>query len=249
MYKINHLARPTLITPDEVLFHAATDHTVDARQILQNIIVAEERIIAPALTDAFYEELILMKNKTVDADNQADILAAVNASLTAAGMQAIAPSQLPAGTLVNAIEFVTVPEYRMLWDRFLWKLTAEAVDMMCIVPSWLRHTSQGQQKNNPEVIGGNGQNSASGDRKDVQFKLDTWMQDRIDPLIERMRFWIGGKRKLNNKVFPNYGKDVSDITGISANDGVSVLRKTDWVFNAYETPPKGGCKMDWIEWE
>lgn len=47
MYSINRLNRPVLITPDEVLFHAATDHSVDARQILQNIIIAEERIIRP----------------------------------------------------------------------------------------------------------------------------------------------------------------------------------------------------------
>lgn len=248
MYRINHLNRPTLITPDEVLFHAASDHIVDARQILQNIIVAEERFIAPALCDGFYEELLMLKNRTISDLNRVEILGLINTSLVAAGKQPITAALLPTGTIVNAIEFIADADIKMLWDRFLWKLTAECVDLMCIVPSWLRHTTQGQQKNNPEVIGGNGQGSASGERADVKFKMDVWLKDRIDPLMERMRLWIGGKRKIDNSIFPAYCKDVSDCLG-NDNDGVSMLRKTDWVFNGYEDKKPCGCKFGGIEWE
>jgi hypothetical protein len=228
MYRINYLNRPTLITPDEVLFHAATDNNIDARQIMQNIIVAEERIIAPAITDEFYEELLLLKNQTVTTTNQAALVAQINnSSITAAN--------LPVGTIVNAIEFITNADYVALWNRFLWKLTAEAVDMMTTVPSWLRHTSVGQQKNRPAVIGGNGEGSATGDRKDIQFKIDMQMQERIDPLIERMRQYIC----KNRPKFPTYKRECGEY-GFDERghhdeaDGISILRKTDWVFNAYE---------------
>lgn len=230
MYNINPLGRPVLIMPSEVLFHAATDTTVDARQILQNIIVAEERIIAPALGDAFYEELIGMKNKVVTIDNRTDLLTKINIGLETP----ITLAEIPLGTIINAIEFLVENQpYIDLWNRFLWKLTAEAVDMMSIVPSWLRTTSQGQMMNNPNVIGGNGSNAATGTMKDVKFKLDVWLQDRIDPLIERMRLYIC-QRKAG---YPRYSKPCEDcqpdhITGVQP-DGISIIRKSDFVFNAY----------------
>jgi len=243
MYRINYLNRPTLITPDEVLFHAATDNNVDARQILPNIIVAEERIIAPALCDKFYEELLALKNVTVTTANQADLLTQINASLTASDKKNITVANIPVGTIINAIELVTNQDYVDLWNRFLWKLTAEAVDMMTTVPSWLRHTTKGQQKNNPPTIGGNGEASASGDRKDIQFKVDMQMQERIDPLIERMRLWICNRKETDKTKFPNYLKrcECDDFIGSRRGegfegrpDGISLLRKTDWVFGAYE---------------
>ncbi len=239
MYAINRLNRPVLITPDEVLFHAATDHSVDARQILQNIIIAEERIIAQAISSSFYEELISLKNKIVAVANQTDILNKINTALAVAGKKPIAVTEIPVGTIVNAIEWVNNNDYIALWNRFLWKLTAEAVDMLTTVPSWLRHTAQGQQKNNPEVIGGNGQNAVTGDRKDVQFKIDIQMQERIDPLIARMQQWICERKDK----FPTYAHSCNN------SDGISVLRKTDWVFNAYENPTTSGdCKMNNIIW-
>ncbi len=136
-------------------------------------------------------------------------------------------TDLKIGTWVNAIELVTNPYYVELWDMFLWKLTAEAVDLATTVPSWLRHTSQGQQKNNPDVIGGNGSGSASGDIKDVKFKLDIQMQDRIDPLITRMESWIC-KRKGN---YPLFDKPCPcDDT----ETAVAYKRKTDIVFGIYD---------------
>lgn len=241
MYCINRLNRPVLITPDEVLFHAATDHSVDTRQILQNIIIAEERIIVQAISNSFYEEFIQLKNKAVNITNQAMILNEINNALIAAGKKPITKADLPAGTIVNAIEWITNNDYIELWNRFLWKLTAEAVDMMSTVPSWLRHTAQGQQKNNPEVIGGNGQNAVTGDRKDVQFKIDIQMQERIDPLIARMQQWICERKDK----FLKYTNACNDDT----KDGISVLRKTDWVFNAYENPASSkDCKMNGIIW-
>ena len=202
MYRINRLKRNVLITPDEVIFHAATDQEISEQSIRPNIIIAEERWIANTICDAFYEELISKKNKEVTEENQQELLDKINSTLKTP----ITLNDLPIGTIVNAIEFVENEWYVKLWNRFLWKLTAECVDAMCIVPSWLKHTSSGQQMNNPKVIGGNESGAASGDVKDVKFKIDNYIQDRIDPIIERMELWIC----QNKEHFPLFCKDCGE---------------------------------------
>lgn len=232
MYRKNSLSRFSLITPDEVLEKMASDQEVDKRQILQNIEIAEERFIAQALCNQFYEEFIGLKNKRVTSENRATILAAFNVQQQDNNRCALTNDDLPIGTIVNAIEFVENEDYVALWERFLWKLTAECVDYMTTVPSWLRHTSSGQMLNNPKVIGASG--ASSGDSKDVQFKMNSSLQDRIDPLIESMRLYI-----CSNKVkFPKYCKDCGDC-GCDGDtteqpDGVSHLRKTDFILGLYD---------------
>ncbi|AZA82159.1 hypothetical protein C1637_09985 [Chryseobacterium lactis] len=233
MYRLNNLKRNVLITPDEVIFHAATDQQIAERQILQNIIVAEERWIANAICDKFYEDFISKKNVTVTQENKADLLQKINTSFELDGLNPIKDSDLKIGMIINAIEFVDNLWYVKLWERFLWKLSAECVDMTSIVPSWLRHTSIGQQMNNPNAIGGNGASSASGGVKEINFKQASSIQDRIDPLIERMHLWIC----QNKENFPLYCKDCGgcgcdgELTGV---DGVSHIRKTNFITNIYE---------------
>lgn len=229
MYLINRLNRNVLITPDEVIFHAPTDVDINSRQILQNIIVAEERFIASILGDKFYEDFINKKNVRVTADNQSDLLTKINASLVVLEQDAITTSSIPVGTIINAIELVTNEWYVTLWERFLWKLTAECVDMMTIVPSWLRHTSSGQQLNNPNAFGGNGASSASGNRKDVELKINIAMQDRIDPLTERMKLWLC----QNKEHFSLYTKCADVCTDDDSLDGVSHLGKTNFILGIY----------------
>lgn len=229
MYRPNYLQRDVLITPDEVLFHAATDQKIDERSLRQNIIVAEERWIANALCDKFYEDFISKKNITVTAENRESLLQKINDSLKTP----MKDSDFKIGMIVNAIELVENIWYQKLWNRFLWKLTAECVDMMSIVPSWLRTTESGQQLNNPNQIGGNGASSASGSAKDVQLKINNAIQDRIDPLIERMRLWIC----QNKEHFPLYCKDCGGCgcDGDSNQpDGVSHIRKTNFITNIYD---------------
>ena len=189
MYRINYAGRPTLIVPEEVHAKIASDETVDVRTLSQNIEVAEERIVVDALGNELYEELLEAKNRAVTEVNRADLLEKINVVLSAAGEPAIETRHLPVGTLVNATEFLNAPQLA-LWNRYLWRITAEAVDLMCTVPSWLRFTNKGQQQNNPKVIGGNGESSASGDRGDVKFKMDVQLQQRINPLVDRMQGWM-----------------------------------------------------------
>lgn len=218
--------------PDEVLFHAATDQQIDERQILNNIIVAEERWIANVLGDSFYEAFLDAKNKTVTAGNRTELVAAINASLTANNLPVVTEADIPVGTIINAIEFVENEWMVKLWNRFLWKLTAECVDVATTIPSWVRHTSAGQMKNNPNVIGGNGSNSATAELKEVELKVNRAIQDRIDPLMERMKMWICrnqsnlGSYKFNCGGY-NCGED-GDL------DGISHIRKTNFITNIYD---------------
>jgi hypothetical protein len=190
MYRINRLNRAVLITVDEVITQCAMDQDADIRYIMNSIIVAEERWIRPALGNAMYRDLVTQKNVVVTADNQSDLVDAISASLVAAGKDPITADALPIGIMVNAIELVTNAKYVELWEQYLWKLTAECVDVSCVIPSWLRHTAAGQQKNNPVVVGGNTEGSATGDRKDVEYKIDAYIQSRIKPLIAAMEQWI-----------------------------------------------------------
>lgn len=221
--------------PDEVLFHAATDQQIDERQILNNIIVAEERWIANVLGDSFYEAFIDAKNKTVTAENRTELVAAINASLTANNLPVVTEADIPVGTIINAIEFVENEWMIKLWNRFLWKLTAECVDVATTIPSWVRHTSAGQMKNNPNVIGGNGSNSATAELKEVELKVNRAIQDRIDPLMERMKMWIcRNQSNLGSYKFNCGGYNCGEDGGL---DGISHIRKTNFITNVYDDGP------------
>lgn len=223
MYQINQLNKKVLITPSEVTFHAPTTHTIDARSILQNIIIAEQRFIAPVIGRDFYESLLSEKNKVVTSGNQTSMLSTINAYLTTVGDDGVTSTDLPVGSMVNAAETLSANNLT-LWNEHLWKLIAECVECVLIVPTWLQHTSQGQQKNNPEVIGGNGQNSASGDLKEIQYKEKKFREDRIDPLIEAMKYFLC----KNASSYPLYTCEDTSI------DGVSISRKSPIIFGAYD---------------
>lgn len=224
MYQINRLSRNTLITPREVIFHAPTNHEIDERHILNNIIIAEERFIAPTLTRPFYDALLTAKHTVVTSDNQATMLTNINAYLTSIKEDVINSADIPIGTIINAKELMN-SSYRTLWDLHLWKLITECVECVLIVPTWLQHTSQGQQKNNPEVIGGSGQNSVTGDRNDVKYKETKFIQDRIDPLIASLQYYLC----KNKSAFPLYTASCGD-----EQDGIGLARKSPIIWNLYD---------------
>jgi hypothetical protein len=236
MYRLNELKRPVLITVDEVLARSAMIGDPQVRMILQNIEIAEERFITNALGSKFYEDFIEKKNVVVTPSNQDTLLTAVNADRANEGKEPL--TDLPIGTYINAIELVTDVNYVALWGRYLWRLTAECVDLMCTVPSWLQHTAQGQQMNKPAIIGSSGE-SASGTAKDIKFKMDVQMQERIDPLRARMDEWICRKKSEDTAAFPLYEK--CPCSGDSL-DGISTLRKTAFIFGGYDDHDCNPCK-------
>lgn len=187
MYRINYTGRPTLLSADEVVHKIASEQNVNVRLIIQNIELAEERFVAPAIGAPMYEHLIATKNQKVTSTNRESLLALLNDSNQG---ETLTEADLPEGTYINAIEFVTEPGLLALWERYLWRLAAEAVDFMCTMPTWLRHTATGQESNNPRVIGGDNSGSVAGTQKDVEFKMNVQREQRIGPLIAQMQSWI-----------------------------------------------------------
>ncbi|WNI34694.1 hypothetical protein [Chryseobacterium sp. SG20098] len=224
MYRINNTARNTLITPDEVRFHSPSDGSEGERMILQNIIVAEERWIKSELGYEFYEDFINKKNVEVTASNKNDLLQKIKADYAQDNTE-FPDLLLKEGKIINAIEFVNNDWYKTLWKQYLWKITAECVDAMTIVPSWLETTASGQQMKNPNSIG-NSAGVASGSAKDVKFKMDNAVLERIQPLLISMHEWLC--RHKNH--FPLYKKACSECESDEVKSTVGV----GWAFNIYE---------------
>lgn len=224
MYRVNPLPRKVLITTDEVISMGPTDVTVDPRHLLGAIQIAEERFIKPAICADLYYDLRDMKNVVVATANKTDLENKVNNGNTGQ------PAILTIGEFVNAIEEVTNEWYKKLWNEHLWKLTAECVVYVATPVNYTRYTTQGEMQNNPKSLtgGAEGQNSASADRKDVSWKLDRMMMDRIDPLIASMQLWICE----NKDQFEKYNCKQCACED-DKNNGVSYKRKTGWVHGIY----------------
>ncbi|MCZ2085385.1 MAG: hypothetical protein LC112_14045, partial [Flavobacteriales bacterium] len=218
MYKINPLNRNVLITADEVLFHGPTSHTADHRMIDQAIIIAEERFIKKSICKDLYEDFRNQKNAVVSSSNIATLTAGVNLFNNGE------PIVLQNGNIVNALELVTNSWYVKLWNEYLWKICAEVVIYTATPTNFSEYTSQGEMINNPKSILNEGQGATSAGIKEVQWKMDKILMDRIDPLIQAMHDWI-----CENKTeFPKYCKPCA-----CSEDGVSYKRKSGWIHNIY----------------
>lgn len=226
MYRLNKTLRNVLITPDEVIFHSPSTGEEGERQILQNIIPAEERWIANALGFDFYDHICELKNKIVTEDNKADLLEKIKSDY-AQDNKNFTDGLLRVGMIVNSIEFVNDEWIVKLWRQYLWKITAECVDLMNIVPSWLQTSKSGQQLTNPNNLSASG--SASGNMKEIAFKMDNAMLERIDPLLERMHQWIC----KNKSHFPKYTKACEDC-GCHEKTNKSVTPNVGFAFGHYD---------------
>ncbi len=230
MYRENLLHRNVLIVTDEVIAKAAIEQNVAVRMMQSAIEIAEERFIAPLLGDEFYEEFIDKKNVVVDDTNRAELQAKVNEGNS--GELIV----LTNGQIINAIELLDagVDEwYLKLWNRFLWKITAECVAYIAMPANAIRTTAQGEMQNNPASPMG-GQASASVDVKTIKFKMDKILQDRIDPLIEAMKKWMC----TNKSYFPKWD---SVKAGCKSTTGISVKRKGPWIHGVYDDVDKPDC--------
>jgi hypothetical protein len=220
MYQVNPLNRKVLIMSDEVLFHGATSHTTDVRMIEQAIIIAEERFVKKSICKAFYEDFRNKKNVIVDNTNIATLSAATGVTLVA-------------GEIVNAIELVTNAWYKTLWNEYLWKICAECVIYTATPTNFSEYTSQGEMINNPKGILSDGQGAVSASHKEVSWKMDKMLMDRIDPLLSSMHEWLCD----NKEQFPLYTCRACACD----EDGVSVSRKTGWVHGLYDNNSEKEC--------
>ena len=217
MYRVNPLPRKVLITTDEVIAMGPTEGTVDPRVLLQSIQIAEERFIKPSICKELYYDFRDKKNVIVTDVNKV-------------ALQALFASSEPAvvlvvGEMVNAIEQVDNAFYKALWNEYLWKIAAEAVVYIASPTNYSRFTSSGEVQNNPKSISNDGKSSETVDLKDMKWKLDKMLMDRIDPLIEAMHEWLCENK--HNLPLYTCKKCATDETG------TSFKRKTPWIHGIY----------------
>lgn len=219
MYRINPLMRNVLITADEVIFHAPTKHTLDVRTVTQSIIIAEERIIRPALTDDLYYALIEQKNLTVTSANRPALELQINDSLPVGSESVV----LEEGDIVNALEFLSADNLS-LWKQHLWKLTAECVMLSASPEAYLQFASEGIVHSAPPAGPMNTAAVVSPELRSIKWLMDKKMMDRIDPLTESMHAWLC----RNKKQYPLYQKECE-----CDSKGVAYKRKSDIVLGLY----------------
>ena len=225
MYKVTEIPRKCLVSSDEVIAWGPTENSVDPRQILQSIQVAEERFIKPALGKFLYNDFREKKNVIVTEINQAFLEESFTPAVT-----------LRVGQMVNALELVDNPWYVTLWNEYLWKLVAECVIYVATPTNYSRFTSSGETFNNPRsiAIDSEGSGAASVELRDIKWKMDKMLMDRIDPTMQSMHEFLCD----NKGYFPLYTRKCD--CGI---DGTSFQRKTPWI-HVYGNKNCADCDYD-----
>ena len=230
MYRQNLLPRKVLITTDEVIRMGPVADPVSPKNIESAIIIAEERFVRPLIGDEFYEELRTKKNVLVNAINKSYLEELLNEGNTNEAIW------LQEGQLINAIEFVDDEWYQTWWFEYGWKIVAECVVFIATPTNYSKYTSAGQMQENPRAIAitGHGAGSASVELKDIKWTMDKLLMERIDPLIEASKKWLC----MNKDHFPKL--DIK-LCGCSEQDGISLQRKTGFVFGIYDDDDNGCC--------
>lgn len=232
MYRKSNLPRKVLITTDEVIQMAAVEPDTDPRVLAAAIQIAEERFVKPALGARLYYAIRDEKNVEVTATNKA----ALEALFAAQSDDRV---RLSEGEIVNATELLTTAAFRTLWNEHLWKYAAECVVYTAMPTNYSRFTASGEIVNNPRALslGGEGNGGAqSVELKDLKWKMDKLLQDRIDPLRSAMELWLCE----NKDSYPLYASRCGETTDTG---GVSMQRKTAWVHGIYNRR-SGSCRDD-----
>jgi hypothetical protein len=184
-----------LITTDEVIFHAPTDHEADPRTILNNIIIAERRFLEPVLCSTVYDALVNAKNVLVTDANKTTLQAEINAGRPADREEII----LNEGDYVNSDTYLNTAQLA-LWKDHLHKITAECVWLVALPVHRARFVAGGVVKNFPETIS-ESRASVTVDLPDLKHLLDKGLNERITVLMGSMHKYLC---KVN---YPGYDKD------------------------------------------
>lgn len=202
MYKLNLLQRNVLITPDEVIFHAPTKHTIDPRPILNSIIVAEERFIRPLLGFEYYYALVDKKNLVITDANKT----AQQTNFNSSRADNAPAYNLKSGDILNAVEFLE-SEDQKLWKEQLWKLTAEAVMVLTFPEQFIQISSEGVTMPNPMPGPLTNAANVSPDLASMKWLMDKKIMDRIDPLMDALHEWVCYQKKKNTTSYLLYAKE------------------------------------------
>lgn len=209
---------------DEVIFHAPTKHTLDPRMIEQSIIIAEERFISAALGFDYYEALLNSKNLVITDSNKSAQQTLINNSLPAGS----AIVTLNAGDIINAAEYLPADDLA-LWNRLLWKLTAECVLLTAYPEGFVQFSTSGTIHDAPPAGPMTTGGVVTADMRSVRWVMDKKLSDRIGPLRENMHTWLCKQKKADITKYPLY-KHHCDCNA----DGVAIKRKTDIILGIYD---------------
>lgn len=223
MIGVNPLHTRVLATVDEVIFHAPTENDIDARSILQNIIIAERSFILPMIGFSMYDALTIAKNKVVTDANKADLQTELNQ-----GRQGRPPIALVAGDMVNSDSYLSQKD-QDLWRDHLHKIVAECVYFSALPVNRSRFGAQGVNVNNPASIASTS-NVASIELKDLKHLIDNALLRRINPLMEAMHEYIC------RNGYSSYAKDCNCNT-----DGTPYQKRSSISFGMYDTDDDCGC--------
>lgn len=229
MYRVSRLPRKVVISTDEVIRMGPVAGNPDVDNLQDAIIIAEERFLKRVMCPDFYYAFRDAKNVEVTEVNKSMLEELVNEGNDG---EAIV---LEVGEIVNAIELVENANWREWWNEFGWKITAEAVVYIATPTNWIKAQASGEMVNNPKTIamGGEGSGASSVELKDVKWKMDKMLMDRLDPLIEASHEWMSARRGD----FPLY-----NCKSFSSDEGVSYKRKTGFIHGIYDKKRKRcGC--------
>lgn len=234
MYRVNYLQRNVLITTDEVIKHAPTQHTFDPRNIEHSIIIAEERFIRPALGHDFYEALLAEKNLVITSGNLAAQQALLEESM-GEQPEGVDFPELVEGDIVNAFEYMS-EENQELWKAILWKLCAEAVLFVSYPENFIQIGASGLVHNQPASGPMNTSGVVTPELKSVKWAMDEKLMSRIHPLETAMHLWLCKKKDESTSAYELYEK-----TCACDEDGVAYKRKSGFVLGIYDDEDDPNC--------
>jgi len=234
MYRVNPLMRNVLITTDEVIFHAPTQHTLDPKMIEHSIIIAEERFIRPALGFDFYEALKTEKNLLITSGNQAAQQILLEASMGTQPEGVEFPT-LAEGDIVNAWEYLSEANIE-LWKEVLWKFTAEAVMVLAFPEAFVQFSSAGTIHNQPASGPMNTSGIVTPELRSVKWAMDKKLMERIEPMRQSLHLWLCKKQKEDSAAYEDYTKDCA-----CNEDGVAFKRKSDFILGIYDDDDDPNC--------
>ena len=218
MYSINNLPMNVLITSDEVL-RFFPGNSIDPNLFTSAIYMTEQRFIIPLLGYDFYTQFCAQKNVLVTSSN----IVTLQAYFTSRNIT------LQEGDIVNAIDLVTVTtQNALLWNSVLWPFLAECVKFTAMPSNYVKFTTAGMVKNNPNpaFLDGNASGNSSGaSLRDLQYLRDNVLLQNINVMQESLeRFLYANKASF--PLVPSCVYDKWDCNGNKKED----TRRTGLVF-------------------
>lgn len=184
MIGVNPLRTEVLLTSDEVIFHAPTDHQADPRVLLQNIIIAERRFVKPVIGESLYQTLIEKKNVLVTVGNKSSLQIDVNVGRGSDRE----PITLNEGDFVNSDTYFDANQLA-LWKKHLHKIAAECVWLVALPVNRAHFVAGGVVKNYPDSISEN-RTSVTIDLPDLKHLRDIGLNERVTVLIQDMHDYL-----------------------------------------------------------